>query len=337
MREFDEWSSIARYLGKAQQEGEKSDFFEKRKKEDDFDQKVGDCEKIWKLAAKIGRMERQLPAQSHEVFKQQLLSQKALSTPLKTHVNPTPRRPYAYAVAATFTLLIVAGAWFFLHYPDTDQTRSSFATLVTEPARQLYTELPDGTKVWLSHASQLVYPIEFAADERRVTLQGEAYFEVAPGEIPFVVESGQTVTQVMGTVFNLRDYPGAEAAKIALFEGKVAFSTADAAQVVLLENQAGAVLDLARGTISPMDPAQFSTAASWKENKLVFKDQPLAEACQELTRWYGKQVNLRDKHLAALRFTGTFQDKELGEVATQMALVLGIQYELKGNKLVFFE
>src|SRR5690606_40040631 len=55
--------------------------------------------------------------------------------------------------------------------------------------------LADGTKIWLNAATTLRYPIGFNGDERKVHLQGEAYFEVAKQvhhgrRVPFVVNTG---------------------------------------------------------------------------------------------------------------------------------------------------
>src|SRR5690606_24206533 len=71
--------------------------------------------------------------------------------------------------------------------------------------------LPDGSKVWLNAGSTLTYPSRFNAEERVVSLEGEAYFEVRKsqtpaGGMPFrVFTKGQTI-EVLGTVFNVSAY-----------------------------------------------------------------------------------------------------------------------------------
>ena len=39
--------------------------------------------------------------------------------------------------------------------------------------------------MWLNAESRLTYPVTFGTSERRVRLEGEAYFEVEPGERAF--------------------------------------------------------------------------------------------------------------------------------------------------------
>ena len=82
--------------------------------------------------------------------------------------------------------------------------------------------LPDGSRVWLNAESSLSYPGSFGGRERReVTLQGEAYFEVAPDSLhPFVVETAALQTQVLGTSFNVRAY-SPEDTRVTLLRGSV--------------------------------------------------------------------------------------------------------------------
>ncbi|HUP12207.1 MAG TPA: FecR family protein, partial [Niastella sp.] len=83
----------------------------------------------------------------------------------------------------------------------------TFNTLVIPRGGQYQLTLPDGTKVWLNAATKLRYPVHFAANERRVELTGEAYFEVAHhANHPFRVVSPKQEVQVLGTHFNVKAY-----------------------------------------------------------------------------------------------------------------------------------
>ncbi len=65
-----------------------------------------------------------------------------------------------------------------------------YNSLIVPKASFYKMTLADGTKVWVNALSQLKFPAQFSAKERRVFLEGEAYFEVAPNAAqPFIVES----------------------------------------------------------------------------------------------------------------------------------------------------
>ena len=92
-------------------------------------------------------------------------------------------------------------------------------TLVVPAAHFFAMQLSDGTKVWVNANSQLRFPATFSEKERRVELNGEAYFEVAKQERPFLVVSEGLETQVLGTHFNVNAYDGAPSTT--LLEGRV--------------------------------------------------------------------------------------------------------------------
>lgn len=85
--------------------------------------------------------------------------------------------------------------------------------------------LPDGSVVWLNSETKLTYPNQFADDRRLVSLEGEAYFEVAKdAKKPFVVQAGEIDVEVLGTCFDLDSYSSGEFVKTALLSGSVKIS-----------------------------------------------------------------------------------------------------------------
>ena len=81
--------------------------------------------------------------------------------------------------------------------------------------------LSDGTKVYLNSASSLCYPTVFPPGERRVKLSGEAYFVVAKGERPFIVDTPLEEVKVFGTEFNVMAYEDEEELQTTLVKGSV--------------------------------------------------------------------------------------------------------------------
>lgn len=95
--------------------------------------------------------------------------------------------------------------------------------LVTAPGKHRQISLPDGTRIWLSPGSHISYPDKFRTKERLVKLEGEAFFDVVHDEDhPFVIQSGQLKTVVLGTSFNIKAYPDQIISEVTVISGKVA-------------------------------------------------------------------------------------------------------------------
>lgn len=108
---------------------------------------------------------------------------------------------YAVPLAAFLCgLLISTGALYWM-----SSGKSAGYVFATEAGQRARAVLPDGTKVWLNASTQLVYKPSFWKRERLVDLNGEAYFEVSHNKHkPFVVNSKDVRTCVLGTKFNVR-------------------------------------------------------------------------------------------------------------------------------------
>ena len=109
-----------------------------------------------------------------------------------------------------------------------DETSASIASykIVTPKGGQYKVVLEDGTKVWLSADTKLVYPARFNKSDRTVTLYGEAFFEVTPdSQRPFHVKLSTRYSQqdltVLGTKFNLIGYADDEEIMTTVYEGTV--------------------------------------------------------------------------------------------------------------------
>ncbi|GAE20923.1 putative anti-sigma factor [Bacteroides pyogenes JCM 10003] len=129
---------------------------------------------------------------------------------------------------------------------ESQQSSVKMHTLATPRGRTFHLALSDGTEIWLNGETTLHYPSRFTGGERRVELlEGEAFFQVAPDtSLPFVVKNKTTKTQVLGTVFNVRAYPG-ENRSVTLLTGSVEVSDTFKANKVKLAPGENVYLDAA--------------------------------------------------------------------------------------------
>jgi ferric-dicitrate binding protein FerR (iron transport regulator) len=147
------------------------------------------------------------------------------------------RWPAVMAGAAAMVILVAGGLYRYrAHSESTLAVRvagldgvvvvDSAASGRSEPYQ---VSLPDGSAVTLSYGSSIRYEKTF--EQRKVILVGQAYFDVANREDPFIVESGNTTVEVLGTKFNWMHYPGVPD-EITLLSGKIQLSRSDFQRVL---------------------------------------------------------------------------------------------------------
>jgi transmembrane sensor len=164
-----------------------------------------------------------------------------------------------------------------------------YNTLTTQKGNQYHLTLPDGTKVWLNAASSITYPTVFAGNQRKVTISGEAYFEVTKNQQqPFTVQQGDMSVQVLGTSFDVNGYGDEAALKTTLVEGKVKVGNGGAAS--LLDPGQQAVIAKGGNSISIDHNPDIEAVLAWKNGSFSFKDAGIAAIMQQVQRWYDVDV-----------------------------------------------
>ncbi|ANI88265.1 hypothetical protein A9P82_02465 [Arachidicoccus ginsenosidimutans] len=205
-------------------------------------------------------------------------------------------------------------------------------TATTDTGRQYQIELPDHSTVWLNAVSELKYPVSFAANERKVTLKGEAYFEInhLKKDIPFIVETEGKSIKVLGTHFDVNAYGDKGNIIATLLQGKIAMQSGSNLQTIL-PNEA---------VVSPIGSAEISVkqvkasdAILWMKREFNFENLSLEDIMLQIQRWYNIQV-VYDKGVdKQMQFNGFVpMNQNLSEVLKVLELS-GIHFSLK-NKIL---
>jgi transmembrane sensor len=236
-------------------------------------------------------------------------------------------RIYKYAVAAIIILLIGAG---FIFYYTVNQRQSEKIYYSDNSVKEIV--LPDGSHSWLNMHSSLSLAPDFSQKHREVALKGEAYFEVKHDDnSPFKVNTGETVTEVLGTSFNIRQDSVFDNVSIIVNTGKVAFykSSDTKNKVILLPGNYASFLskeDLIKAGNN--DDQNF---LSWKTKVLKFYNTPIDQVCNELTRFYNKRV-ISSINVKDLKLTGTFNNDSLDEILSTIGLTLDVKVSKINNE-----
>jgi len=186
--------------------------------------------------------------------------------------------------------------------------------------------LPDGSSGFLNSGSKLKYPVLFSK-QRTVDLSGEAYFNVVHNEdIPFHVKTRNLDIKVLGTTFNVIANEDEKIEEIVLQNGKVDVLTKSGLQLAVLSPNEQLTLYTENLTFIKKEVIA-SQYTSWKEGKLVFRNENMRQVACRLSRWYNVDVLVEDHLLDDYTFHATFIDEPLDEVLKLISITTPITYK----------
>lgn len=236
---------------------------------------------------------------------------------------------------------VVAGMAMFLAFyqyrsitPVVQKESTVWITKKAEAGKVLAIVLPDSSEIWLNSGSSLSFPRHMnASSTRTVRLNGEAFFKVRSNpRQPFIVQSQQIRTTVLGTSFNVNAWPERKA-EVTVMTGKVAVSRAGtgkgATLVYLLPNQK-AIYSQLQNQLSTERITEAEEANAWIDGRMIFNQLPLESVFEIMERKY--KVNIRTSHpFKGCKLTARFGNISLAEVMATLEITLGIQYTIKGQ------
>jgi ferric-dicitrate binding protein FerR (iron transport regulator) len=220
-----------------------------------------------------------------------------------------------------------------LTYASSDSGNVSvlYNTITTPRGGQYQIILEDGSAVWLNAASSLRFPTVFAGQERRVEINGEAYFEVAKNKkMPFVVSVNGAEVQVLGTHFNVMAYEDEQSLRTTLLEGAVKF-VKGSNSVTLKPGQQSQLIE--NGDIRVQSSINVEKVVSWKNGYFHFDGEDIDAVSKQLARWYDVEVTV-SKLIEDRFFAEIPRDTKLLEALRALELTGKVHFKLEGRKLV---
>ncbi len=204
-------------------------------------------------------------------------------------------------------------------------------TLSTPVGGQYQVTLQDGTKVWLNAATTFKYPSYFSGNERRVELDGEAFFEVAKNDKqPFrVVLNDNASVNVLGTHFNVMAYSNENSKEITLVEGKVSVKKENKTE----ELNPGMQARIREGEVSTISGVDIEEATGWKDGLFVFHDASIEFIMKQVERWYDAKVIYQGE--IKQQFNATIQRKEPLSKLLRLLELNGYVHFKTDNKTIY--
>lgn len=272
--------------------------------------------------------------QSERMFRQ-LTTEFGLNAPVKKMHAPNRKWILRIAAAVIPLILITAGIYFRWLDPKNGST-SSLKQIINNGKGLSQVTLADGSTILLNKNASLLLDTLTFAQHRHVTLNGEAYFEVAHDpRKPFTVTSDGLTTKVLGTTFNIKmDTAGSHRTTVTLFTGQVSLGAGGVETQVLHPEQA-AVYDHRSGQLQPTVASPY--ALTWKTKEIVCKNEPFENIIDYLEGYYGIRI-ISSKTITGRQFSGTLTlQGDLSSVLDRLLFVHQLHHRKKdGNTIIIF-
>jgi ferric-dicitrate binding protein FerR (iron transport regulator) len=194
--------------------------------------------------------------------------------------------------------------------------------------------LADGTKVWLNSETKLKFPVKFCGKERKVFLEGEAYFQVSHNKKkPFRVVAQDQTIEVLGTGFNVSSYKDEGEIFTTLVEGKVKVTT-DASKSLHLSPGEQSVFNM-ESRIIQKRRVDVKRYIAWKDGKFVFEEQTLEQIMEKLSRWYDVNVFYQSQEARNIVFKGIVpRYGDFSNILKILEKTGEVNFRIKGNTVI---
>ena len=219
-------------------------------------------------------------------------------------VRELPRRTGRFTVAATVAIFIFGAAILYLLQKDRPGTGApvEYYTYVSSGNITSFT-LPDGSNIHLNRNSRLTYSSRYGLTDRKVELEGEAYFDIIKDPVTFRVLFTGGEIEVMGTKFDVEAYPGSRNIITTLESGSVLFRSGGQ-QVMMAPGQQ---LSFSRldsvFEIHRVEPALFT---AWKDEIFKYRSITIQELCSRLEQMHHVKI-IVGNNLKDVRISGSFE------------------------------
>jgi ferric-dicitrate binding protein FerR (iron transport regulator) len=284
-------------------------------------------EQLWE---KSGQEQNQLPAKKEldRIFTG--IRKTIRRQPISTMLYRTLR------VAGIFLICLLTGISVYLYHDRgqmEDMGRNEVVLTVVKGQKATIT-LPDGSIVHLNSESSLRYLQNYGYAERKVNLDGEAFFEVKRDTVKkFTVRTEYLNVEVLGTSFNVYAYEKENTVEMTLVSGYVKIETQTTpSHTIYVKPYEKAVYDKTTGKLHLVaTDTHFDTA--WMRGALVFRSEPIANVMSKIERRYGVYIHIEGEWPERDLFTGYFDSEHITDIMKILKTHYKFNYKIKGKDI----
>lgn len=259
---------------------------------------------------------------SYQKEARDILSEQQEEKHIRIPLRPLKR---ALSIAASVLILFAVGTGIYRYTTQSGVRATAYTEASTTYGQTKTLTLPDGTQVVLNACSEISYPTQFSGKERRVTLKGEAYFQVVKNEEQaFSIHTENFNIRVLGTAFNVKAYEGDEIQSVNVEHGKVQVDMPEAMTRLVAKEQ----IEINTQTHSyAKDKSEYADIAVWRKGHLRFVKTPLADVARQLERVYDCRISLEQGRSFHNLISGEHDNENLKEVLESIRLATGVNWK----------
>lgn len=332
-----DWEKLVRYVSGESNDEEKKAIQDWIKASPENEQLYNKVQKIWSTYP------AKKPASEYQHMWKNIQSKTGIGQDQQKTRKNKPARIIQYqfrriaAVAAVFIFTLLV-PYLLIQNDIIRLTPSQNLALVdVENGETKTVILPDGSTVILDSGTELKYPRKFTESTREVFLSGEGYFQVEHNpQQPFVVRTKSSITRVLGTSFNIRDWNDNGRISLAVTEGRVAFGSSDTPEteaVILTKNQYTEISN--DGVVQEPSSIETERFTSWINGTIHLTNASLPEIINQVERWYSLKIEFEDKSILDQAFAIHLTRGSPDDVLLLLSTLTETTYEMEKGVVRF--
>lgn len=282
--------------------------------------------------------------------------------------NVRNRRIISLKFVAAAVVLLASSILLYLLINNSVAPPDLYTVIAAPLGSTSHVILPDASEVWLNAGSRITYSNNFNSGNRKIKLDGEAFFDVKKGSVPFLVITSDISIRVMGTRFNVKAYPDDMAIETTLESGKLIIEKRNQVgtqfdDIVLHPNQkatffrkedvvslsqidkkidvhADSEVDILHQKVISKIVVQkkndLGPEIGWKDGEIIVEDESLELLARKLERRYQVKFVFRDQDLRDYKYSGRLKDLTLEQVLHALKLTSPIQFRIDEKEVTLW-
>ncbi|GHT29434.1 anti-sigma factor [Bacteroidia bacterium] len=287
---------------------------------------------IW-LSARMDADEMSIRLGEEEEHLDHLIQSEKIYKQITRKLKLQKVRRFLSAAAVIIPFILLAGLFAELNSRVNLFAQTEYNDVYVPKGERLKVMFQDGSSIYLNSESHIRYPKQFGLSERRVELEGEAWFEVAKEKKrPFVVDLKAFNIRVLGTSFDVKAYPEEENITVSLETGLVELASATFLPVSLNPGDK-AVYNRSSKSYRISHPADIKQSSVWRNKTIVFTDSPLSEVITTLSRTFDVTFVIDNKAVLDYNYTLQTYNTDLSLILQELEKITPVRFQKNGKMI----